>query len=142
MAKDLLELTYDSNELDTDLITDIVDAVVKALTKKEGKEKYVTSHRYGYKDMDAGLDALDDKYGEDALVACALYSSFFTDDPDYLYDVAMLQLQYLKEMGIIDLKQKVPDIALANDVRYDDLEKEMKDLKEKARKNRMKTRDC
>lgn len=103
MAEDLFELTYKAKDLNDDLFDKIVNAVVEAVKKEADADKYVTAHRYGFKDMDDGLDALDKMYGEDALLACALYSPFFTKDPDYLYDVARLQIKYLEEMEIIDV---------------------------------------
>lgn len=131
MAKDLLELTYNSKNLTTELEKEIVDAVIEVVRRQADKDKYVISHRYGYKDMDDGLDALDDKYGEDALIKCMLYSSFFNDDPDYLYDVAMLQLTYLKEMGIIDLKAKddLKGLCTASSVMRKELEDEIASCK-------------
>lgn len=107
MAEDLFELTYKAKDLNDDLFDKIVKAVVEAVKKEADADKYATGHRYGFKDMDEGLDVLDKMYGEDALLACALYSPFFTNDPDYLYDVARLQIKYLEEMEIID---KVPKV--------------------------------
>lgn len=109
--KDLLELTINTKELNPEMVDDLIDALIEVVKTKADGKKYVNGHRYGYTDMDRALDVLFERYGDDALTTCALYSSYFSKDPDYLHDVAKLQIKYLMELGIIKSDRKCPASA-------------------------------